>query len=514
MKEAVIGKVKSNQNGEFTFALKSKTEYLLVISKESFKNEYIQFITDDNSNVLNKEIELREIKFEADSLLDTINKTPEFSEKEKGNVLILCKGNITSNGSILTGVIVELYKDGRFIESIETKQTGDFSFNLKPNGKYSIIATKYGYYEEQLDLFTNANLIDIPKQMIELKAKAPVKVEGTVMDENKPVENAKVSVSTKNKLVEETTTNKEGKYFLDLVIDEEYTIVASKQGFFQKQSELSTMGKTEGESLSVEVKLDKIQTDKFTEIKNIYFDYNSELLRRESHIELDKLIDFMKVNPEVAIEISSHTDTRGTEDYNMALSKRRSSSVVSYLKYKGIPSIRLVSRAYGETRLVIDSAKSQEEHQLNRRSEFRVVSLDYAAQEAKALSTETVKEEGYKEAVVGQGLVFMIQVGKSKTPLPYGVFDAIEKSVPGIKVSFVEGDDGIIRYMICCYDNIDKAIKDQKQIEKKGFEAFVVAFKDGKKISLDEAAKAKGVKAGEIKTGKGKTETEKPDTIK
>ena len=113
-------------------------------------------------------------------------------------------------------------------------------------------------------------------------------------------------------------------------------------------------------------------------LKDIYYDYDKATLRPLSIVQLDKAYDYLVKNPGVKLELSSHTDSRATNDYNQALSQRRAQACVNYLiKVKGIAANRIVAKGYGETRPVngcTDGAPcTEEEHQMNRRTEIRVL---------------------------------------------------------------------------------------------------------------------------------------------
>ena len=110
----------------------------------------------------------------------------------------------------------------------------------------------------------------------------------------------------------------------------------------------------------------------------ILYDYNSAKITPASEKIIDEyLLKLMRDKPGLRIELSSHTDSRGNDDYNMSLSQQRAQSVVNYLVAKGIARDRLVARGYGETRLKNRCSNgvncSEEEHQQNRRTEFRII---------------------------------------------------------------------------------------------------------------------------------------------
>jgi len=112
-------------------------------------------------------------------------------------------------------------------------------------------------------------------------------------------------------------------------------------------------------------------------VRNIYYDLDKSNIRPDAAIELDKLIVLLKQHPEFKLSIASHTDTRAPGDYNIALSQRRSASVVAYLQKRGIAADRISSSALGKTQLVNDCGDgvpcAEDQHQLNRRTEFRII---------------------------------------------------------------------------------------------------------------------------------------------
>jgi outer membrane protein OmpA-like peptidoglycan-associated protein len=108
------------------------------------------------------------------------------------------------------------------------------------------------------------------------------------------------------------------------------------------------------------------------EIKNILYAFDRADLLPQSLIELDKIIDILNRFPNLHLEISSHTDSRGSDAYNLDLAKRRAQSVVQYLLSNGVAAKRLVSESFGESKLKIKFAQTEEEHQQNRRTEFRL----------------------------------------------------------------------------------------------------------------------------------------------
>lgn len=156
-----------------------------------------------------------------------------------------------------------------------------------------------------------------------------------------------------------------------------FQLTGAKSEYFTSHSYEST--KNEKGELNWVIALDKIVLNKEVTLDNIYYDLDKATLRFESKVELDKLVSILKDNPAIKIELSSHTDARGNDDYNLNLSQRRAETAVNYVISKGIDSERVIAKGYGETKLVNacdnNSSCSEDEHQANRRTEFKVIAI-------------------------------------------------------------------------------------------------------------------------------------------
>ena len=120
----------------------------------------------------------------------------------------------------------------------------------------------------------------------------------------------------------------------------------------------------------------KQSKDSLTIIENIYYNYNDWHILPGAEVTLEKVVKVMQLDPTITIEISSHTDSRSTADYNLKLSQKRAQEVVNYLVKRGIDKSRLTAVGYGESRLLNrckDGVEcSEEEHAKNRRTEFKI----------------------------------------------------------------------------------------------------------------------------------------------
>jgi outer membrane protein OmpA-like peptidoglycan-associated protein len=109
-------------------------------------------------------------------------------------------------------------------------------------------------------------------------------------------------------------------------------------------------------------------------LSNIYYDFDKAELRKEAAPALEKVSLLLETNPTYKIQLGAHTDSRGSDYYNLKLSERRAQSVVAYLKQKGIPENKLQAKGYGETQLAVKPERTEKDMQANRRTEFRILS--------------------------------------------------------------------------------------------------------------------------------------------
>ncbi len=146
----------------------------------------------------------------------------------------------------------------------------------------------------------------------------------------------------------EIFADENGYYEHELIPDLELFMRASQTDFFADKAIITTLGETESKIFKQNFYLERIPKGEIT-IEGIEYDFDSANLRPESELILDNLIEFLQLNDNLVIEIRSHTDQRGGDDYNLKLSERRAQSVVNYLIAHDIPMERLVAKGYGET---------------------------------------------------------------------------------------------------------------------------------------------------------------------
>ena len=199
----------------------------------------------------------------------------------------------------------------------------------------------------------------------------------------------------------ETKTNDQGSFRFMLKPNTDYVFIASLDRYLNGKERETTKGREVSVDFQTSIYLSPV--DQVIEIENIFYDFAKWDLRPESMVSLDKLVETLVDNPNVTIELMSHTDSRGSLEDNYQLSQKRAQSVVNYLISKGIAADRLQAKGYGETvpkevdadivkeyaflksgqvlseEFINNLPENQQEraHQINRRTEFRVLSTDY-----------------------------------------------------------------------------------------------------------------------------------------
>ena len=191
------------------------------------------------------------------------------------------------------------------------------------------------------------------------------------------------------KVIAETTSDALGYYAFDVNCRRIYHVRANKKDYTSKETKLRTPEVTGETKLDIQLESTICRVavgddlGKCFGIKMIYFDLDKSNIRKEAALDLAKILDVLIQNPTMKLDIRSHTDCRQTAKYNMALSDRRAKATIAWLVSKGIDSSRLTGRGYGESQLINDcgceptnaSNCTEEQHQMNRRSEFIITAL-------------------------------------------------------------------------------------------------------------------------------------------
>jgi len=208
----------------------------------------------------------------------------------------------------------------------------------------------------------------------------------TDLDSKIALPNAKVTLfDNKMNVLKTINADQNGAYTFLVECSRMYTVRAEKENYTTNEKQV-TIAKENGRTyLPIALEKDQCKVTigddlgKCFGIKNIYFDLDKSNIRTEAALDLEKILDVLNQYPNMKLDIRSHTDSRASFKYNEALSDRRAKSTISWLVKNGISADRLTGKGYGESQLVnrcADNAKcTEEEHQMNRRSEFIITDL-------------------------------------------------------------------------------------------------------------------------------------------
>ncbi len=229
-----------------------------------------------------------------------------------------------------------------------------------------------------------------------------VTISGWVLDKDEePVPNAVIRIVGNDGSNQKTIARNDGSFSFPLERGVSYVMLAGAKGYLNARQQFTSDTAEEDAEYGIDFILASINKPNIVE--NIFYDFDKATLRPESCAALDSISQMLRDNPNITIEMASHTDRHGTDEYNIALSQRRADSVVNYLISSGIPAARLQAQGYGESRpktvtkrisrqypqfpegqvldeeyiLTLTPEDQEIADQINRRTEFQVLSMDY-----------------------------------------------------------------------------------------------------------------------------------------
>lgn len=227
-------------------------------------------------------------------------------------------------------------------------------------------------------------------------------ISGWVLDKDEePVPGAVIRIVGDDGSNQKTYAKPDGSFSFPLERGVSYVMMAGAKGYLNARQEFTSDAAEEDAEYGIDFMLASITKPNI--LDNIFYDFDKATLRPESREALDGLVAMLRDNPNITIEMASHTDRKGSDEYNIALSQRRAKSVVDYLIAAGIAPDRLQARGYGESRpktvtkrvarefpqfpvgqvldeayiLTLTDEDREIADQINRRTEFQVLSIDY-----------------------------------------------------------------------------------------------------------------------------------------
>lgn len=358
-----------------------------------------------------------------------------------------------NNRGFLSDVTVSIYQlpENYVRGDVNTDADGHFVTKLAP-GQYRMVSKRALFYPKT-DTITVGTEKTFAK--IEMKRKPGYMFDATIAEtRTDPAQVVDAVTGTRVEIFNRTTKHPElvlldhPNAFFQFTFEQgnHYTIMIRKPGFIAKRiearvnvenciicvdgvrdvnpgvTEVLTANNTMGTLLS-NIELDRIKLDKRIAIRNIYYDFDKWDIRPDAAKQLDKVVTLMNDNPGMSVELGSHTDSRGRDTYNDTLSQRRAEAAVEYIISQGIMRERITAKGYGETQLSNRCANgatcSEEEHQLNRRTELRITAIANEALEVaqwKSLE-DIIRAEEFEAELKKLGNATEIKIGADGRPV-------------------------------------------------------------------------------------------------
>lgn len=301
---------------------------------------------------------------------------------------------IDKDGNILGGVEVALKNETTGDVIFTTSdEMGKFTFLVDPEMKFNFVGKKEKYFDGNSTLETFGEQGTFATQLI-LEKDPGISIYLLVKDQTsgEPIDSVKIIITDNmTGVTDSTITSLTGDFFRplpDKKLNERgsYNFSISKKGFLSKTVTYNVLFEKEGKynvHEFLDMTLEKVEVgqdlSKIVELKPIYFDVGKWNIRPDAAIELDKIVKVMNDNPNMVVELGSHTDSRGNATSNQKLSEKRAKSSADYIKQRITNPDRIKGIGYGESKLVNECSDgvtcADDKHQENRRTEFIIISM-------------------------------------------------------------------------------------------------------------------------------------------
>jgi OmpA-OmpF porin, OOP family len=278
-----------------------------------------------------------------------------------------------TNNPLLADVSVKL-KDKDALK-LRSNATGKFETKMNEIDQYTIATSAIGYQPKEMS-FKIPTIYSDTTIEVEIPLTAVAKdlmLSGNVYDsKTEKLINAKVTITPRSDKRSSTSiTTTDGRFDHKITKLGWYLLATSAEGYLNSTDSVSA-DNAERTPFTKDIYLQPIEIGVTVRLKNIYFDFDKTTLKKESFVELNKVVTFLKENSSVEVEIAGHTDNKGSDEYNATLSQGRSQAVVDYIISQGIDTGRLTAHGYGESK-PIDTNDTPDGQANNRRVEFTIV---------------------------------------------------------------------------------------------------------------------------------------------
>lgn len=281
----------------------------------------------------------------------------------------------------LPNTMVTVPSDDGSVLQVLTNERGEYTISVPYKPVIMLEGTKQGYLPTTVNAKTDPRSgylenVDIKMQKIDYMTTGKVLYD----KDSSPAQGAMVElfeILNGDTIPQDSVIiGKTGTYMFPLLKNKTYLTVATKKDYSRLTQNILT-NDPDNKILTRDFRLFKLEKGTTVRLDNIYYGYNSDVITTAAAKELDKLVTILKDNPTMRIELSSHSDARGGDDYNLKLSDRRAKSAVNYIVSQGIDGSRMVAKGYGEQK-ILNKCKNNvectdEEHGFNRRTEFTIL---------------------------------------------------------------------------------------------------------------------------------------------
>ena len=360
-----ILKDKQQVNDFYTFAIDCNQNYTIIAEAVNYETTKVEFLTNlNNENTVEKNILL----------------APKLCSQ---NVELIVLNN--ESKLQISNAKVSLHLENELVSIKNIINDNSLIFNLKCNSNYKIIAESDNFESNEINFNTDAVFNSKTNKSIHLIPK-PCNQQLLVSIINKenmePLFGSVLTVFRNNEIIKTLKLEDKNSIKLNLECKSDYNLKIQLDKFDTQAVSFQTtniyndsLAKTI--ILTPSIEFVNVSGEKFINTNTIYFDLDTDKIRSDAAIEINKVIAYLFKFPNTKVDVKSHTDSRAPDNYNLELSNKRANSVIKYIISNGIDSSRVSGKGYGETQLLNNCANgvkcTELEHQINRRTEFLII---------------------------------------------------------------------------------------------------------------------------------------------
>ncbi len=355
--------LKSDGDGRANSYIEWNKSYKFTLSREGYRGEMVTMDADAEKSAGGRSVAVQLYKYPVATVDGSVN------ESTFGNPIPDAKVRVVGETREFPFASDD---KGRFNGVIDTASV------------YTAIVQKDGYLPGLAEFNTYGMVHDaVFPVWVTLRPGGSVLVEGVTVDKTTGAKLAgthlRALTATDSVVSGPVKSRKDGKFWL--VMDRNFNadVLASRDGYFTSRVDMPDFSNMKADSTAL-VTIELVPAKVGELVKIIYYDYRESFLTRKAKNELEEIVYFLLDNPKAVVELSSHTDARGSDMYNMTLSEARAKAAVEYVVSRGVGKDRIQAKGYGRSQLTNDCGEGKEcsdaQDGANRRTEIRVVSID------------------------------------------------------------------------------------------------------------------------------------------